>query len=341
MKKVEIIQLKNILDKNYLLVGGCDVFQMLLKEIEKVVIYDVDVLLCGESGVGKEIVAKTIHSRSKRSEAPFVAVNLTGIPTSLIDSLLFGHEKGTFTGADANKIGFFEQADGGTLFIDEMGSLPLEFQVKLLRVIETRTLQPLGSTKAKKVNIRVIYATNKDLEKEVEEGRFRMDLYQRISVFPISIPSLRERKEDIPSLVNHFIEIFNKEHKMNIVTIDEEAMEIMKNFSWEGNVRQLKNVILKIMIDCSFEGKDMIYSESLPEYLTNYSGKKKENSCPVCQGELDLNKIKKFLLWEALRESRGNIKQASLTLGISRKCCHNWACEYFGSIEKAKKLVET
>lgn len=334
MTNAEIIKLETgIPNKNFSLIGDSLAFKGLIKEIEKAVKYDVDVLLLGKTGTGKENVARAIHLKSKRSEFPFVAVNSVGLTISLAESLFSGHAKGSFTGATGDQKGYFEQAHGGTILLDEIGDMPFDLQAKLLRILERKTIQPLGSEREKAVDVRIISATNVDLEKEVEEGRFRKDLYYRLSVFPIEIPSLRDRKEDIPLLAEYFIGVFNKEYGMN-KSIDKKAMELMKIFFWDGNIRQLKNVILRAMIDCE---KDTISIDNFPGYLTEAETKK---VCPICRGKLSIDSIdemQKMILLKALFDAKGNIAATARILGLSVKTCHNWAVKYFGSPDSARK----
>ncbi|MDW7973346.1 MAG: sigma 54-interacting transcriptional regulator, partial [Thermodesulfovibrio sp.] len=228
------------------LIGQSPSFQAVLKTVMKVAGTDATVLLFGESGTGKELIAKTIHFQSKRSKGPFVAINCAAIPENLLEAELFGSEKGAFTGA-VKRIGKFEQANGGTIFLDEIGELPLSLQPKLLRVLQERTVEPLGSSKTIKVDVRIISATNKDLSEEIKKGVFREDLFWRLNVIPIYIPPLRERKEDIPLLVEHYLKSFSEIYKKN-VTIDDEAMKVLTSYDWPGNVRELANTIERLVV---------------------------------------------------------------------------------------------
>jgi len=220
---------------------------LLLKEaIEKIKIVapaETSVLILGESGTGKERAAHAIHELSAHQSNPIVVVNCAALPHSLIESELFGHEKGAFTGANSLRIGKFEQANNGTIFLDEIGELPLDSQVKLLRVLQEKEIQRLGGNKTIKINVRIVAATNKSLEKEVAEGRFRLDLYYRLNVFPIQLPSLRERKEDIEVLANYFLKKYAASSKRNLNRISATALEQLKNYNWPGNVRELEHLI--------------------------------------------------------------------------------------------------
>lgn len=203
---------------------------------------DVSVLILGESGTGKELIAHSIHQLSNRKNKKFVVVNCGTLPPTLIESELFGHEKGSFTGASEKRIGKFEEADGGTVFLDEIGELPLDLQVKFLRVIQQKEIEPLGGKK-KNINVRIIAATNRDLEEEMAAGRFRIDLYYRLNVFPILLPPLRERKEDIPYLANYFIKLYVQRENKMISGLSDEAITAMQNYHWPGNIRELQNLV--------------------------------------------------------------------------------------------------
>lgn len=263
--QAENIQLRNEsigLGEESELIGESPNFNYVINRIEDVATLDVPVLLEGETGVGKELFANVIHKESKRNENPYVKVNCAAIPENLIESELFGFEKGAFTGADRLKKGMFELANGGTLFLDEIGDLPLNLQPKLLRAIQENEIQRLGAEKVIKIDIRIIAATNLNLADEVEHGRFRSDLFYRINVFPITIPPLRRRKSDIPLLVHSFVASFNKKYAKNIEQVSESLMANLTNHPWPGNVRQLKNVIERSMI--TSEGRLFKLVEPLP-----------------------------------------------------------------------------
>ncbi|MUU77483.1 PAS domain S-box protein [Winogradskyella sp. HL2-2] len=247
----ENVYLRNELDLvfNYEeMVYGSEVFANVLSEIEKVAPTDATVLLLGESGTGKELLARAIHNISKRNNKPLIKVNCSAIPRELFESELFGHKKGSFTGAFGDKVGKFELADNGTLFLDEIGELPLDMQPKILRFLQEGEIEVVGGSEIKKLNVRVIAATNRDLKEEVQKKKFREDLYFRLNVFPINIPSLKERKEDIPYLVEHFVEKFNKAYGKNIKYISDEAMTKLRSYDWPGNIRELENLIERASI---------------------------------------------------------------------------------------------
>src|SRR5262245_41796331 len=220
------------------IVGQSAALRQVLQLVEMVAPTDSSVLLVGETGTGKELIARAIHNRSHRAERALVKLNCAAIPSGLLESELFGHERGAFTGAIAQKIGWLEMADQGTLFLDEIGDIPLELQPKLLRVLQEREFERLGSTRTKRVDTRLVAATNRNLERMVAEKQFRSDLYYRLNVFPIEVPPLRERAEDIPLLVRHFVQHFARRMNRVIETIPAEAMQALTRYSWPGNIRQ-------------------------------------------------------------------------------------------------------
>ncbi len=230
------------------IVGTSAALAAALKQVEVVAPTESTVLILGETGTGKELIARAIHTASSRSGRPFVKLNCAAIPTGLLESELFGHEKGAFTGAIAQRIGRFELADGGTIFLDEVGDIPLELQTKLLRVLQEREFERLGSTRTLRTDARLIAATNRDLRQMVEQQKFREDLFYRLNVFPIYVPALRERSEDIPLLVNHFVKRFARRMNRTIETIPAETMAVLTRYPWPGNIRELQNVIERAVI---------------------------------------------------------------------------------------------
>jgi DNA-binding NtrC family response regulator len=230
------------------MVGSSPGMQMVRRLGERAAKSSIPVLITGESGVGKEVIARAVHGSSDRAGKPFVAVNCGAIPENLVESILFGHEKGSFTGATDKHLGKFQEANGGTLFLDEVGELPLEMQVKLLRALQESEIDPIGSKRSVKVDVRIVSATNRDLSQAVKEGRFREDLFYRLNVFPIEAPSLRQRKEDIPALVDHFIRRFNVEEGKNVVGASLETLACLTAFDWPGNVRQLENAVYRAIV---------------------------------------------------------------------------------------------
>lgn len=273
------------------IIGESDTLKHVLYRVEQVSPLDTSVLLEGETGTGKELFARAIHQRSKRNKKPLVTVNCASLPASLIESELFGHEKGAFTGALDKQIGRFELANGGTLFLDEVGEIPIELQAKLLRVLQEGTFERLGSARTIKVDVRVIAATNKNLEEEISGGRFRMDLFYRLNVFPITIIPLSQRISDIPLLVEHFVKRFNKIMAKNITRIPKKVMEHLKAYSWPGNVRELENIIERAMI---ISNSSVLTVEQLqvPDYA------KKEKFQSLAEHEKDyIAKVLDRTLW--------------------------------------------
>lgn len=271
------------------------------------------VLITGESGTGKELIARLIHEKSQRKNGPFVAVNLAAIPESLIESELFGYEKGAFTGADREKPGLIERAHGGTLFLDEIGELPLPLQVKLLRVIEEKEIQRLGGLKPKKVDFRLLTATNRDLEEMVKAGTFRDDLFYRINVIHIHIPSLRERKEDIPYLLEHFLKIYSAREAKKIKGFTREAYELLLRYHYPGNVRELENIVERAVV---LSQGEYITTEELPLSL-------RKEIFPQEQEFLSLDErieaIERSIILEALKRNNWVKTRAARELGISER----------------------
>ena len=230
------------------LIGSGPAMTMVKRLGERAAKSSIPILILGESGVGKELIARAVHGASERAGKPFVAVNCGAIPENLVESILFGHEKGSFTGASEKHLGKFQEANGGTLFLDEIGELPLDMQVKLLRALQESEIDPVGAKRPVRVDVRIVSATNRDLAKQVAEGRFREDLYYRLNVFPIEAPSLRERREDIPALVDHFVRRFNVEEGKRVVGATPETLSLLAAHDWPGNVRQLENAVYRAII---------------------------------------------------------------------------------------------
>jgi len=230
------------------IIGCSKTLDKVLKKVKQVTSTDATVLITGETGTGKELIARAVHNISSRAERPLVKVNCAALPSNLIESELFGHERGAFTGAHNRKIGRFELAHGGTIFLDEIGDVPMELQAKLLRVLQEGEFERLGGTQTLKIDVRVIAATNSELEKAIEEGRFREDLYYRLNVFPIKVPPLREHREDIPLLVRHFVQKFGARKAKRIETVPQKVMDDLQAYPWPGNVRELENIIERAVI---------------------------------------------------------------------------------------------
>ena len=280
------------------------------------------VILRGESGTGKELIANAIHYHSDRAEKPFIKVSCAALPETLLESELFGYEKGAFTGAAATKIGRFEMANSGTLFLDEIGDIPLTTQVKLLRVIQEREFERLGGTQSVRVDIRLIVATNKDLEREVQEGKFREDLYYRLNVVPVFIPALRERREDIPLLVEHFLERASRENRKEVKYISDEAMKILMEYAWPGNIRELENAIERGVVLC--KGPTLI-PDLFPiprdvkgPGLTSFTPFPGSASLPCRLPEL-IENLEKKVIEEALKKTAGNQRKAAELLGLTER----------------------
>ena len=287
--------------------------QEVLATVERVAPTNSTVLLGGESGVGKDLIARAIHEKSRRASGPFLKINSTAIPENLLESELFGFEKGAFTGAIASKPGKFELADKGTLFLDEIGDVPPVTQVKLLRVLQEREFERLGGTRTVKVDVRLIAATNKDLRQALEQGTFREDLYYRLNVVPIDIAPLRERKEDISDLVNLFISRFTGESRKPVEGITPEAMQILVNYHWPGNVRELQNIVERAcaLAKGSVLGPSDIHLDIRPAKAANGPG-------GFLPDGLTLEQWEDEMVQEALRRANGNKSQAARLLGLSR-----------------------
>lgn len=339
------------------IVGKSQKMQEVYKMIGRIAESDVTVLLRGESGTGKELVARAIYQYSERNEKPFIPVNCAAIPETLLESELFGHEKGAFTGADSRRIGKFEQCNNGTIFLDEIGDMSLLTQAKVLRVLQEKEIQRVGGTERIKVDTRLIVATNKDLEKAISEGKFREDLYYRLNVVTINLPQLLERKEDIPRLVQYFIRRFNLEIKKDIKGPTQDTLAFLSGYSWPGNVRELENVIKRAVVECK---SDYIMPEQLHldykaekaraggiqhdvEKRLEYLLEQVFNEIakiPKGKGELDLTSIiEKSLVIKALKITGGNQVQAASLLGINRNTLRSKIKEY--KIEKAVKITHT
>jgi two-component system response regulator PilR (NtrC family) len=304
------------------LVGQSEAMQKVFDVVRKVADSKSNVLICGESGTGKELVARAIHYNSARSVMPFVAVNCSAVPETLLESELFGHMKGSFTGAIANKAGLFEVADGGTIFLDEIGDTTPTIQVKLLRVIQEREFRRVGGNQDVKVDVRIVAATNKDLEKAVADGSFREDLYYRLDVIPIRLPPLRMRTGDIPLLVNHFLERFSKESGKPKPMISQEAMHVLLSHEWRGNVRELENLIERVV---AFATAEFVTDAEVHGWLHRPATQSQHPAMPLDLTDegLDLegliNGIEKDLLLKALERSKWVKKKAARMLRLNTR----------------------
>jgi two-component system, NtrC family, response regulator AtoC len=308
--------LREALGKRYAhpnIVAQSPKMQEVLATVERVAPTNSTVLLGGETGVGKDLIARAIHQKSRRASGPFIKINSTAIPENLLESELFGYEKGAFTGAAASKPGKFELADKGTLFLDEIGDVPPAIQVKLLRVLQEREFERLGGTRTVKVDVRLVAATNRDLRAALEEGSFREDLYYRLNVVPIDIAPLRERKEDIPSLVHLFISRFSAESAKPVTGITPEAMQILVNYHWPGNVRELQNILERA---CALAKGTILEASDIHLDLRPARGVESANH--FLPRGMTLEQWEDEMIREALKRANGNKSQAARLLGLSR-----------------------
>jgi DNA-binding NtrC family response regulator len=296
------------------IVGRSPLMQEIFATVERVAASRATVLLAGESGVGKDLIARAIHFHSPRRDRPFVKINCTAIPENLMESELFGYEKGAFTGAQQSKPGKFEQADTGTVFLDEIGDVPPGIQVKLLRVLQEREFERLGSNKTRQIDVRVVAATNQDLRAALEQGTFREDLYYRLNVVPMNIPPLRARKEDIPFLAEHFIHKLATESGSRVESITEAGLEKLAGYHWPGNVRELENVIERGLVMCTGTQLDAgdIQIDNAPRRKNHGTGEY------LLPDGMTLDEFEREIIREALRRADGNKSQAARILGLTR-----------------------
>lgn len=307
--------LRQRLGKHELIWRG-EAMRRVMAQLQRVAASETRVCIFGETGTGKELVARTIHERSSRSSGPFVTLNCAAVPAELIESELFGHEKGSFTGASGRHIGKFEQADQGTIFLDEIGDMPLAMQAKLLRVLEECEIERIGGDKPIPVNVRVLVATHRDLEVKVREERFREDLFHRIYVFPLTLPPLRERREDIPSLVQHFAEQVCAQNGWKPVPFSKEAMDELQTHSWPGNVRELRNIVERLML-LAIDGQVDVATvqAALPKTSSGQTPGGPSGSGPLAQR---VQKFEREAIVEELKRSNYNMSQAAKALGLER-----------------------
>ena len=303
-------------------IGNSKKMQKIYSLVDKVAPTDSTILITGESGTGKELIAQAVHESNPRREGPFIKINCAAIPGTLMESELFGYEKGAFTGAVTSKPGRFELADGGTLFLDEVAEMSVEMQVKLLRVLQDQTFERVGGLRTLKVNVRLVTATNKDLEVEVREGRFREDLFYRLNVVPINLPPLRDRREDIPLLVAYFVKKFSERLNQPEPKLNSEVLEALSHFDWPGNIRQLENVVERMIV--MNEGAEL-FCEQLPDDVRLHAENKRVEDEVSPTGSLKdqvrkvTRRIERKAIEEALQETEHNITQAARKLNISRK----------------------
>ncbi len=299
-------------------IGGSKSMQEVFTLIESVAQRDVSVMITGESGTGKEVAARTIHRLSRRESKPFVAINAAAIPESLIESELFGHERGAFTGAVATRQGVFEQANGGTLLIDEIAEMPMSLQPKLLRVLADGRVRRLGGNHEFEFDVRVLASTNRDPGKAIEEGKLREDLYYRLNVVPLALPALRSRAEDVPLLVQHFINEFNGKHSLQILATTDEAAAMLKAYPWPGNVRELRNVIERSVVLAKGE---WIEEKDLPPYVRNPGLRPEKLVFAV--GETTVADAERTLILKTLEHAGKNKAEAARQLGVDVKTIYN------------------
>lgn len=305
------------------IIGRSPVMERLFERLAMVAPSEATVLIIGDSGTGKELTASAIHENSKRRKNPFIKVNCAALPEQLLESELFGHEKGAFTGAHARKKGHFMRANKGTLFLDEIGELPITTQVKLLRVLQEREFEPVGGTSTIKVDVRIIAATNRDLAEDITQGRFREDLYFRLNVVQVKVPTLKERREDISLLAEHFRKIYADKNNRNLSRFSPRAMDLLLQYEWPGNVRELSNVVEHAVI---LEKNDLITRNALPAYLYKQSAGGDPNGSN--EEDMTLKAMEKEMILRTLSSTDGNRTKTAKILGISRRTLQNKLKEY-------------
>jgi len=306
------------------LVGNSPPMRRTMELVEKVAPSKASVVITGQSGTGKEMVARAVHQLSPRRDKPFIAINCSAIPASLIESEMFGHERGAFTGADQRRLGAWELADGGTLFLDEIGEIPIELQAKFLRVLEEERLRRLGGKSEISVDVRVISATNRDLKEEIKASRFREDLYFRLNVFHINLAPLKERRDDIPVLVQHFIDRFGREGGKKMQGVTPQALKVLCDYAWPGNIRELRNTLERAVILC---GVGPIDAEHLPSELASGGGESAYLKLPY---GLPLREVEKEYILTSLVRLQNNKARTAQALGISEKTLYNKLYRYSG-----------
>jgi len=302
------------------IIGESPAMKAVFAQLEKVIDTRATVCVQGETGTGKELIASAVHYNSGRADKMFVAQNCAALPENLLESELFGHKRGAFTSADTDKKGLFEIADGGTLFLDEMGEMPLSLQAKLLRVLQEGTIRAVGATSEKQVDVRIICATNRDLAAEVEKGRFRQDLYYRLMVFPVQLPPLRERREDVPELAAHFLRRYADEYRVTLPGFTAEALDALASYSWPGNIRELENEVQRLVIQA--EPGCWIEVTDLSPRLRKVEGTLARIAPKKGTLKEMMDEVERWLLQQALRDHGGNKTRTASTLGITREGLH-------------------
>ena len=322
-------ELKRELDVDYSMVGNSDILKQIKTTIARVAKSDARILITGENGTGKELAARDVHKNSTRINEPFVEVNCAAIPNELIESELFGHEKGSFTGANQKRIGKFEAANGGTLFLDEIGDMSLQAQAKVLRAIESGNIERVGGNKKIKVDVRIVSATNKNLEQEIEDGNFREDLFHRLNVIPLTVPPLRERKDDIVELVNHFSTMICEKNNFPKANFEKDSLKLLQSNSWSGNIRELKNIIERIII---MVPKDSISADDIAHLLPN-SKSKTDDFLNVSNSFQEFKEVtERAFILKQLELNSWNISKTAEILDIQRSHLYNKMKKY--NIEK-------
>ncbi|HSM88377.1 MAG TPA: sigma-54 dependent transcriptional regulator [Candidatus Limnocylindrales bacterium] len=325
--KQENRQLRRQLGDSGIIFTG-ETMRRLLAQVERVAASESRVCILGETGTGKELIARTIHEKSHRSEGPFITLNCAAVPAELIESELFGHEKGSFTGAASRHVGKFEQAHEGTLFLDEIGDMPLAMQAKLLRVLEQGEVERIGSDKPVKVNVRVVVATHRNLEDQVKQGGFRQDLFHRVYVFPVVLPPLRERKEDIPALAQHFAAQIAGQNGWKEATFTPEAIQALQGHAWPGNIRELRNVVERLLL---FAEGDSITAETVRAALPGLAAGAGEHAAAVGSGSLSerVEQFERQVILDEIKRQSHHITNAAKALGLERSHLYK-KCQQLG-----------
>jgi DNA-binding NtrC family response regulator len=297
------------------IIGQSPALEALIRSARVVAATDVTVLIKGETGTGKEVLATAIQKDSSRANKPFITLNCAALPEGLVESEIFGHKKGAFTGAIADKQGLFQAADGGTLFLDEINSLPLSIQSKLLRFLESGECLPVGGTKSYKVNVRIIAATNSDLNTLIETGEFRNDLYFRLNVVPLELPALHQRREDIEMLTEHFFKHFSSAHSLEMPTLSRQTLKALRSYKWPGNVRELRNLCERL---CILLAGRVIEPENLPREFSRTVASTTDSEFILPEFGVQLDALEADMIYQALVRTKGNRSKSARLLGISR-----------------------
>lgn len=311
-------------------VGNSPAMQKIIEQLRHVAPAPITVLIQGENGTGKELVARALHQNSDRKSKPFVPLNISALPDSILESELFGHEAGAFTGALGKRIGKFEYANGGTLFLDEVGEMPIETQIKLLRVLEDRKITRVGANDPIEVNVRLVAATNADLEQSVKDGKFRQDLYYRLKVVSIFLPPLRERRVDIPLLIDHFRKQFSESYGREVPAVSRAARQALTAYDWPGNIRQLRNTIERMMV---LDTDGLLDVDDLPDEITPLGGDSEDGGIHVASGAdalvgKPLSEVEKYYILRALELTNGKREEAAAMLGIGERTMYRKIKEY-------------